>query len=97
MLRGERYGQGAGGSHSSISIPSGRMVPSSPSTAGAIPPALIQSELFEPRERAFTDAWRRHIGCAEEGAQGILFLDEIEELPVQMQVNPAEILAGAAP
>lgn len=54
---------------------------------GAIPPTLIQSELFGHEKGAFTDAWRRHIGCVERAHHGVLFLDEIGDLPLPMQVN----------
>ena len=54
---------------------------------GAIPPSLIQSELFGHEKGAFTGACRRHIGCVEMAHHGILFLDEIGELPLPMQVN----------
>lgn len=54
---------------------------------GAIPPSLIQSELFGHEKGAFTGAWRRHIGCVEMAHRGVLFLDEIGDLPLPMQVN----------
>jgi transcriptional regulator with PAS, ATPase and Fis domain len=54
---------------------------------GAIPPSLIQSELFGHEKGAFTGACRRHIGCVEMAHHGILFLDEIGDLPLPMQVN----------
>jgi DNA-binding NtrC family response regulator len=52
---------------------------------GAIPPSLIESELFGHERGAFTGAHATHIGSFESARGGTLFLDEIGELPLDMQ------------
>ncbi len=54
---------------------------------GALPPGLIQSELFGYEAGAFTGAARRKIGRIEDAANGTLFLDEIGDLSLDLQVN----------
>jgi len=54
---------------------------------GAIPPNLIQSELFGHEKGSFTGACRRQIGHIEAANGGTLFLDEIGDLPLELQVN----------
>ena len=54
---------------------------------GAIPTNLIQSELFGHEKGAFTGAVQRKIGSIEAANGGILFLDEIGDLPLDLQVN----------
>lgn len=55
---------------------------------GAIPPNLIESELFGYDEGAFTGARKGgHPGKFELAHQGTLFLDEIGEMPMDMQVR----------
>ncbi len=54
---------------------------------GAIPPSLIQSELFGYERGAFTGANRRHIGKIEAASSGTVFLDEVGDLPLDLQVN----------
>jgi DNA-binding NtrC family response regulator len=58
-----------------------------PVNCGAIPDALIESELFGHRKGAFTDAKENHPGlvCLAEG--GSLFLDEIDALSPKGQVT----------
>jgi DNA-binding NtrC family response regulator len=51
----------------------------------AIPDALIESELFGHERGAFTGAQARHHGYVERARNGILFLDEVGELPMRMQ------------
>ncbi|MFH2055463.1 MAG: sigma-54 dependent transcriptional regulator, partial [bacterium] len=54
---------------------------------GAIPEALLESELFGHEKGAFTDAVARKIGKFELAHQGTLFLDEIGELSLALQVK----------
>ncbi len=54
---------------------------------GAIPPNLIQSELFGYERGAFTGANQRKIGWIEQAHNGTLFLDEIGDLPLESQVS----------
>jgi DNA-binding NtrC family response regulator len=53
----------------------------------ALPPALIQAELFGHEKGAFTGAVTRKIGRIERASGGTLFLDEITELTPDLQVN----------
>jgi DNA-binding NtrC family response regulator len=54
---------------------------------GAIPNELIESQLFGHERGAFTSAQARHHGYVERARNGILFLDEVGDLPLLMQVK----------
>ncbi len=58
-----------------------------PVNAGAIPEALIESELFGHEKGAFTGAGTQKIGLVEMADNGTLFLDEIGEMPLSIQVK----------
>lgn len=51
----------------------------------ALPPGLVESELFGHEKGAFTGAHTRRIGRFEVANGGTLFLDEIGELPLEVQ------------
>jgi len=59
---------------------------------GAIPPELVDSELFGHEKGSFTGAVAAHKGWFERADGGTLFLDEIGELPLAAQVRLLRIL-----
>ncbi|MDQ0009783.1 DNA-binding NtrC family response regulator [Luteibacter jiangsuensis] len=59
---------------------------------GALPANLVQSELFGHERGAFTGATARRIGHFESADGGIVFLDEIGDLPLDAQTNLLRVL-----
>ncbi len=62
------------GSYLAVNIPS-------------LPETLIESELFGAEKGSFTGAYERRIGKFEAASGGTLYLDEIGDLPLQLQVK----------
>jgi formate hydrogenlyase transcriptional activator len=58
----------------------------------ALPPGLIESELFGHEKGAFTGAHERRVGRFELADRGTIFLDEIGEMPVDVQVKFLRVL-----
>ncbi len=63
-----------------------------PINCAAIPENLIESELFGHEKGAFTGAYTAKQGKFEDAHSGIIFLDEIGELPLNLQVRLLRVL-----
>jgi two-component system response regulator GlrR len=59
---------------------------------GAIPPNLLESELFGHEKGSFTGAVSRRVGAFEEASGGTIFLDEIGELAQDLQPKLLRVL-----
>jgi DNA-binding NtrC family response regulator len=59
---------------------------------GALPPTLCSSELFGHERGSFTGAERQHVGAFERAQGGTILLDEIGELPPELQATLLGVL-----
>lgn len=76
----------------SIHARSGRTGPFVVFDCGAVASHLVASELFGHERGAFTGAHRQHVGALERAAGGTLLLDEIGELPPELQPSLLGVL-----
>jgi len=63
-----------------------------PLDCGAIPPTLIESELFGHERGSFTGASQQRRGLFERASGGTVFLDEITEMPIELQAKLLRVL-----
>ena len=75
-----------------VHIASGRSGPFSAINCAALPPNLIESELFGYRKGAFTGAATDKVGLVQAAHGGTLFLDEIGDMPLEAQSKLLRVL-----
>ena len=63
-----------------------------PLNCGAVSPQLVESELFGHEKGSFTGADRQHQGFFERANRGTLFLDEVTEMRLDLQVKLLRVL-----
>jgi DNA-binding NtrC family response regulator len=71
---------------------SGRKGPFLPVNCGGLTAELVASELFGHEKGSFTGATQRHLGHFERAATGTLLLDEITEMPFELQAQFLRVL-----
>ena len=69
-----------------------RAAPFIPVSCVALSPQLLESELFGHERGAFTGAYRRKIGRFEAAAAGTLFLDDVDDIPLEIQTKLLRVL-----
>ena len=63
-----------------------------PLNCAAVPETLLESELFGYLRGSFTDARKDRRGLFQEASGGILFLDEISEIPINLQAKLLRVI-----
>lgn len=61
-------------------------------SCSSIPESLLESELFGYEKGAFTGSVKRHIGYFERADKGTLFIDDIDDFPLNMQVKLLRVI-----
>lgn len=75
-----------------LHLASGRQGPFVAINCGALPESVFESEIFGHEAGAFTSAQKRRIGKLEYAKGGTVFLDEIESMPLALQVKLLRVL-----
>ncbi|HJV82408.1 sigma-54 dependent transcriptional regulator [Noviherbaspirillum sp.] len=75
-----------------LHVASGRKGPFVAINCGALPETVFESEIFGHEAGAFTGAQKRRIGKLEYANGGTVFLDEIESMPLALQVKLLRVL-----
>jgi len=63
-----------------------------PINCATFPESLLESELFGHEKGSFSGAIQRHIGYFERADKGTIFIDDIDDLPLQLQVKLLRVL-----
>jgi two-component system response regulator AtoC len=61
-------------------------------SCSSIPESLLESELFGHEKGSFTGAIKKHIGYFERANKGTLFIDDVDDFPLSMQVKLLRVI-----